>query len=216
VVTDSCPYQENAVGWALYALEPAEEHAARAHLPNCPVCRRIVRSTEQVAALLGTSAPQHEPPSYLRRQLLAAVRVPERRRPRGLLIAAAAVILALGAATTVLGVRVSQQQSVIANPAAKRAVLTNTAGKPAAVLITGPTGATVIPLTLPPHQHYVAWGLRDAGPTPLAAFDVTADSGPITLDWPASAGDLSRFAISLEPGRGLPTKPTDVIASGSA
>jgi hypothetical protein len=62
----------------------------------------------------------------------------------------------------------------------------------------------------------VAWGLRPSGPTALASFDVTAGSlGPMMVSWPASERDLTRFAISLEPGRTLPVKPSNVIASGS-
>ena len=247
-----CPHQENAVGWALYALEPAEEHALRAHLQGCPECRETIREAEEVAALLGTSVPQHEPPSALRRRLLDAIDdaprpivtpaselpppidLASRRRPRRvLLVAAAAVVIALGAATTVLGVQVShltsQQQAqaageamaqaVIGSPSATRAVLTNAAGKPAAMLITSPAGAVVMPLALTPNtpnQSYVAWGLLPSGPTALTSFDVPAGSvGPIVVNWPAAAGGLDRFAISLEPGRIMPSTPTDVIASGS-
>ena len=63
----------------------------------------------------------------------------------------------------------------------------------------------------------MAWGLQDAGPTALTSFDVPAGSvGPIVLNWPSSAGGLARFAISLEPGRVMPPKPTDVVASGAS
>ena len=71
----------------------------------------------------------------------------------------------LGGATTVLGVQVShltgQQQaqaageamvqSIVGSPSAARAVLTNSAGKPAAMLITSPAGAVVVPLGLTPN-----------------------------------------------------------------
>jgi len=246
-----CPQLENAVGWALYALEPAEEHAIRAHLLTCPQCRATARDAEVVGAQLGAAFAQHEPPPALRERLLVAIaetpRVAVRATPapvslasarhnrhgRGLLVAAAAVVVALGAATTVLGVQVSsltsQQQaqaagetmvrSIVADPAAKRAVLTNAAGKPTAMLITADAGAVMVPLAMAPngtHDQYVAWGLDSSGPRALASFDVTADSiGPMLLRWPSSAHDLTRFAISVEPGRTLPAAPTNVIASGS-
>jgi hypothetical protein len=237
-----CPQLENAVGWALYALEPEDEHLLRAHLPGCPFCREAVRSTEHLAALIGTTAPSYEPPPALRRRLLAAiepappVNLASRRpvrRSRVLLAAAAAAVLVLGGATTVLGVQLgqlsSQQQAqaageamvqaVIIDPAAKRAVLTNAAGKPAAMLVTSPSGSVVMPLGLAPNaadQQYVAWGLDPAGPHALTSFDIAADSiRPVLVNLPASAKDLTRFAISLEPGRVTPSKPTDVIASGS-
>ena len=247
-----CAHREDAVGWALYAVEPAEEHAVRTHLPACPECQETVRESEKVAGTLGEAVGQHEPPPALRARLLAAIeygprlmtsdmppvsidlaRQRRQRRGRGLLAAAAAVVIVLGAATTVLGVQVSdltsQQRaqaagdatvrSIIGSPSAARAVLTNAAGKPAAMLITSPAGAVVVPLGLTPNaanQSYVAWGLLPSGPTALASFDVpTGSAGPIVLKWPAAAGDLTRFAISLEPGRVAPPKPTNVIASGS-
>ena len=249
-----CAHRDDAVGWALYALEPAEEHAVRTHLPTCPECREMVRETEHVAGTLGEAVGQHEPPPALRARLLAAIEYGPRlvtsempppvsidlarrrrqRRSRGLLAAAAAVVIVLGAATTVLGVQVSdltsQQraqaageatvQSIIGSPSAARAVLTNAAGKPAALLITSRAGAVVVPLGLTPNaanQNYVAWGLLPSGPTALTSFDVPAGNvGPIVLKWPSSAGDLTRFAISLEPGRAAPPKPTNVIASGAS
>jgi hypothetical protein len=250
VISDDgyCPQLENTVGWALYALEPEEERVLRAHLPGCPLCRETMRSTEQVAALVGAAAAQYEPSPALRRRLLAAIQETPRpllpppvdlsvhrarRRTRGLLAAAAAVVAVLGGATTVLGVQVShltsQQQaqaageamvrSVVGDPAAKRAVLTNSAGRPVAMIVTSPSGAVVVPLGLTPNvanQTYVAWGLLPSGPTALASFDVPADSdGPVLVNWPATAAGLTRFAISVEPGRIMPTTPTNVIASGS-
>ncbi|MFC0436939.1 anti-sigma factor domain-containing protein [Kutzneria buriramensis] len=248
-----CPQLENTVGWALYALEPQDEHAIRAHLPTCPVCQETVRATEQVGALLAAAVPGDSPPPELRERVLAAIQdaprpsvtaTPpvsldaarrQRRRPTRVLLAAAAVVLvALGGATTVLGVQLgnvhAQQRaqaagdalvrSVVADPAAKRAVLTNAGGKPAALLVTSPSGAVVMPLGMAPNaanQTYVAWGLVDgSGPKGLAAFDVPAGSvGPVLVNWPASARGLTRFAISLEPGRSVPVTPSDVIASGS-
>jgi hypothetical protein len=247
-----CPQLENAVGWALYAVEPAEEQAIRAHLPACPECRETVRYAEESGALLGTAVPQYLPPPDLRHRLLAAIHdaprvsvtddyrppvsldaVRQRRRSRVLLAAAAVVVVALGGATTVLGMQVGQltgqQQAraagdamvraVVEDPTAKRAVLTNAAGKPIAMLVTGPAGAVVVPLGLAPtgaDEQYVAWGLRPSGPTPLATFDVTAGSvGPLLVNWPSSAHDLTRFALSREPGHTMPSTPTNVIASGS-
>ncbi|MFI9387932.1 anti-sigma factor domain-containing protein [Kutzneria sp. NPDC052558] len=233
-----CPHKENAVGWALYALGPTEEHAVRQHLATCVECRRTVRETERVGALLAEAVPRHEPPPALRARLLAEISgaVPihtaarRRHRGRALLAAAAAVVVVLGGATTVLGIQVSQLhaqvsadamvQSIVGDPAARRAVLTNAGGKPAAMLIAGPQGTVVVPLGLAPNaanQHYVAWGLEDSGPAALTAFDVPAGSlAPIVVSWPASARALTRFAISLEPGRSMPAKPTDVVASGAS
>jgi hypothetical protein len=74
--TDSrCPQAEQSVGWAVHALEPAEEAEAAAHLPTCAECRELVRETEEVLAMLGSSDEMFEPPAELRAGLLARVAV---------------------------------------------------------------------------------------------------------------------------------------------
>jgi len=258
---ERCPHQENAVGWALHALEVAEQQAFETHLPTCVRCHETVRATEEVGAVLGSSVPLEEPPAALRDRLLdlvdrtprtvhtepspavpspaaAPISLDTRRRvppTRRLLLAAAAVaVIALGAATTVLGVKVSQltnqqqaqavQQStvsgIVADPSARRAVLNTSDGKPAAVLVIAKSGAAVVPLGLAPNgtnQTYVFWGLPTSGsPQPLTVFDVHADSaGPETVNWPATTDGLKTFAISLEPGHTMPATPTTVVASGA-
>ena len=248
-----CGQDELAVGLALHALEPAEENTARAHLADCPLCQETVRSTEEIAALMGSSVDQHEPPAALRDRLMDAVaRTPQisgasvppapilldtrrrRRTPRMLLAAAAAVVLVLGVATTVLGVQVgrlnSQQQaqslaqakvqSILADPSLRRAVLDDTAGKPAAVLLSGRNGTAVLPIGLRPNdadQTYALWGLKSGIPVPLAPFDVTSAGSVVEVpDVPADITGLAQFAISREPGRTMPAKPSDVLATGSA
>lgn len=117
-----CPHRDLAVGWALHALEPAEEALLAVHMPDCPTCARIVAQTEQVGATLGLSVPELIPSAELEQRVLAvtidrrAMPVPPSqparpntqpsRRGAGLLTAAAAV--ALIAAVLGLGVRVVQ------------------------------------------------------------------------------------------------------------
>lgn len=67
----ACPHRELAVGWALHALEPAEESLITAHLPECSECARIVVETEEVSASLGMSIPQEMPSPELGRRVLA-------------------------------------------------------------------------------------------------------------------------------------------------
>lgn len=250
-----CPNEELAVGWALHALESDDEHVLRAHLPGCPTCQEIVRSTEQVAALLGGSVPQEDPPARLRRKVLgAAARTPQEAyeplpfrlgsslsetpdrpaeivqhpRPRRTLqVAAAAVVLVLVVAVGALGWQVShltgqeQTQSqllaVLGDPAMHRAVLRAGDGQEAAVLLSAPTAAAVMPLGLRPNntadQIYVVWGLSAGTPVALSSFDVRADAAEL-IKWDNAAAQHQKFAISLEPGRSLPAKPTDVIANG--
>jgi hypothetical protein len=239
---DECPYRENAVGLALSALEPDEEIALRDHLPHCAACRNALR--DAVVGLLGTTPAPQQPPSALRHRLLAEIeqtpqRVPvaapstsdiqhpvavtRRRWSRTLVAVAAAIVLVLGAATTVLGIQAANhpqiQAGVLDDPAARKVLLADGTGHAVAQLVTGKTGAVVIPLGLAPNgpnRSYVFWGVVDGKPLALTTFDVAPGSaGPQPLRWPAIADGLSRFAISLEPGRAMPAAPTDVVATGA-
>ncbi|MGI9002027.1 MAG: anti-sigma factor domain-containing protein [Pseudonocardia sp.] len=75
-----CPQAELAVGWALHALEQAEEAVMRVHLPQCPECSEIVRETEDSAALLALIADQYDPPPRARQRLMTALRHDRRER----------------------------------------------------------------------------------------------------------------------------------------
>jgi hypothetical protein len=239
-----CPYRENAAGLALSALEPAEEVALRDHLPHCPVCRVALRDAEAVVGLLGTTPAPQQPPPALRHRLLSEISqtpqrlatpppstsdargfepVTHRRWSRTLLAVAAAIVLVLGAATTVLGIQAANrpptQAGVLADPAAHKILLADGTGHAVAQLVTGKAEAVVIPLGLPPNgpdQTYVFWGVANGKPLALTTFDVAPGSvGPQPLRWPVIADGLTRFAISLEPGRTMPAAPTDVIATGA-
>lgn len=76
-----CPLTQQAVGWALHALEPDEEMAVLLHLPHCAACRIAVSGAEEVLATLGGVVPTVEPPPALRRRLLTAAAQTEQRPP---------------------------------------------------------------------------------------------------------------------------------------
>jgi anti-sigma-K factor RskA len=65
-------------------------------------------------------------------------------------------------------------------------------------------------------SQYVLWAVPVTGdPVPLGGFDVTpghtvAQVGKVT----PSLSSVKAFAVSREPGRTLPTKPTTVVAAG--
>lgn len=119
----SCPHSELAVGWALHALEPAEESLVAAHLVDCPVCTDLVSETERVGASLGLSIPQATPSAGLEQRVLAAVnataiapvipltqrssRTGGDPRPRSRVLTAAAAVVLIAASVT-LGIRVVQ------------------------------------------------------------------------------------------------------------
>ncbi len=70
---DPCGYQEQAVAWALHALEPDDEQEFRGHLPRCAYCRAVVADADEVLAGLGAAVEQLEPPPSLRASLMSAV-----------------------------------------------------------------------------------------------------------------------------------------------
>jgi hypothetical protein len=69
-----CALNEQASAFVLYALEPDQEIAVRAHLPRCASCREAVLVTELVARELAGSVEQVQPPARLRTAVLAAAR----------------------------------------------------------------------------------------------------------------------------------------------
>lgn len=66
-----CPHRELAVGWALHALEPAEESLVAAHMPECPTCSSTAAQAEKVSATLGLSIPEAIPSAELERRVLS-------------------------------------------------------------------------------------------------------------------------------------------------
>jgi hypothetical protein len=75
-----CPRDEEAVAWALHALEPDEEMRFRQHLSECGSCRAAVWDAEEVLAGPGTSVEQVERPPARRGALLArAAETPQDR-----------------------------------------------------------------------------------------------------------------------------------------
>ncbi|WP_394617404.1 anti-sigma factor domain-containing protein [Lentzea sp. JNUCC 0626] len=173
-----------------------------------------------------TPAPRHVAPIPLR---------PQHRRRTGRTLLAAAAVAAVLAGGGYLGVRVNQLStevaaseartndlnralSLAANPATNRAILRTTAGDEVAVVLSNPTSAAVMPMNLKPNDSghvYVVWGASTKAPVPLAVFDVRPGStDPQLLAWSADAHQHTTFAVSLEPGRQAPPKPSEVLAGG--
>lgn len=79
-----CEQIEQAVGWAMHALEPEEEMAVELHVPTCEDCRAAVRDTEAVMTHLATAVEQVDPPARLRASILEAAaatpQIPVQRR----------------------------------------------------------------------------------------------------------------------------------------
>lgn len=73
----ACEHSELAVGWALHALEPAEEMLVAAHLPECAECTRTVADAELVGATLALTVPEQAPSAALEQRVLAVTSTPQ-------------------------------------------------------------------------------------------------------------------------------------------
>jgi hypothetical protein len=83
-----CADAEQAVGWAMRVLEPADEDAFAEHLPTCPVCRETVLETEDLIWAVAAADERLTPAPESRERLLVAAAgtaqtPPEQRDRRG-------------------------------------------------------------------------------------------------------------------------------------
>lgn len=74
-------FDELAAGYALNALEPADEQRFLRHAADCPDCERVMAEFFEVAAALAETAPQAEPSEQLGLRILAATRPDPDHRP---------------------------------------------------------------------------------------------------------------------------------------
>ena len=71
-------WEELAVGYALHALEPADEQAFVRHLAGCAACERAVAETDGVMTQLAYAAEVEDPPETLRQSILDGIRGSDR------------------------------------------------------------------------------------------------------------------------------------------
>ncbi|GAC1332417.1 MAG: hypothetical protein NVSMB13_21100 [Mycobacteriales bacterium] len=79
MVSEHVRWEELAVGYALHALEPADEQAFVRHLAGCAACERAVAETDGVMTQLAYAAEVEEPPEALRQSILDGIRGSDRR-----------------------------------------------------------------------------------------------------------------------------------------
>jgi hypothetical protein len=234
-------WDELAAGYALDALEPAEEAELLAHMEQCAICREALRDHEFVAAQLAALADDaHVPPAWssMRAGIVGDGPAPEassegvvdlaehrRRRlqPRLLGAAAGIALLAAGAvvAITQIGGGPSPTEQAISDcrsSAACHVVQLDRGARERAVVLVRDGGAQLLPTDLPSpgaDKVYALWQLPRAGkPTLLAQPVPSADSSkaPLAMGYDETAA----FALSVEPQGSKATSPTTVVAIGSA
>lgn len=133
-------YDELVAGYALGALDVADQQAFEAHLPTCPECQALVADLVRVSAGIGMATDPVEPPASLRArtlhratgQLPATATVAAFRQPAASsvgswwrLAAAAALLVVVGltAYSVVLNRNLSEAERVIAELSVREAGL---------------------------------------------------------------------------------------------
>jgi anti-sigma-K factor RskA len=197
-------FDQLAAGFAIHALEPADEQRFREHLTRCAAC---ADSLMQYQAALGGVAGLAEPvnpPAHLRDRIRAAAAAEPRQptataavssvtqlasrrgRPRGWWIAAAAAavvaaVVGVVVSATTSGTRTESPLAACAATAGcHRIVLTDSATHRAAavVVVRGDVAylqADGLPADNPTASIYVLWQITGQHtPLPVASFDVRA------------------------------------------
>ena len=232
-------WDELAAGFALDALEPAEEAELMAHLDDCDICRGALRDHEFVAAQLAALADDDAvaPPAWstIRAGIVGAppaadhdvVSLTERRarRPRRLQIltaAAAAVIIAAGVVTavSVTGGKSAREAAISTcrSESTCHVIELNRGSHERAVVLVRGASMQLLPThlaALTSDRVYALWQLpRDGKPTLLRQPVPTSRDTSTSLALPYD--DTAGFALSVEPAGPPATAPTTVVAVGGA
>lgn len=209
-----CPLGEEAVAFALHALEPDEEAAMRSHMERCRSCSETVRETELVAAAVGGAVEQVEPPPRLRTSLLAmAAETPQAEPPvqehprfaarRRLNLTRARVLVAAAAAAAVIAVgglgvytaQVQRQRDALAEQAQALAGIVTQLDTP---------GSTHATLSTDSGQPVAAVLVTAEGRTVVTAgLDPNDASASTYVVWGLGVGDprpLAAFDVTAGPG----------------
>ena len=65
-------------------------------------------------------------------------------------------------------------------------------------------------------SQYVLWGISEANkPVAIGGFDIRAGHAAVSVGQVHALSSVKAFAVSKEPGRTVPSKPTVVVASGA-
>lgn len=250
-------YDGLAVGWALHALEPGEEHSFADHLATCARCQRLVHESEEALGELAYDVPLIDPPPQLLDRIRHATGAsdampgrlgrPHRQpapiaRPSRMLrwaapaMAAALVIVALLGWNIALRNRAQHDQRLAAE---RQVVISQLASSTTRATLVDGTRHTVGYVLqrgtsmevasggpalngLTPNDRakttYVLWAVQRSGGPPVAVgtFDVLGTGLAVQRVHDAQVHDgVTGFAVSREPGRGVPQRPSEVVATGA-
>ncbi|RBY76707.1 anti-sigma factor [Geodermatophilus sp. TF02-6] len=222
------------------AVEETDQVSAPPPVPDRPVRPApaapagATRWTEHPAAASPGVRPPATSPGF-RPSTPVGRRVPpsawRRVLPNALVAAAVAAILALGTWNVLLSSARDDAQATAARQQelvnalltpghAAIAPLSGNDGTPLATVIARNGQVQVVTHGLRPNdtseQTYVVWGTAEGLPVPLGTFDVVSSRMDLRTVGSASTGldDYTGYAVSLEPGRRMPARPTEIVADG--
>lgn len=218
--------------YALGALETADKSEIEEHLrTGCPACSSGIRSAAAFAGVLATMPEQVQPPSRLRRRVLASVGIGQ--SSRGWIAACAALSVALAAAVVWLGrenrdrdIALAEARDEIRHSAADLAAAQSALqflGEPAtrqvvfgqgkpqpprgSVFVNPQRGVLLIASNLPPApsgKTYELWLIpRKGAPQPAGLFQSNPQGSAMYLR--PGAVDMAAtgaVAVTLEPAGG--------------
>jgi anti-sigma-K factor RskA len=203
-------------GYALDALDEADEREYEAHLRGCESCRDELAAFTDTATALAYAVDAPAPPPALRERILESARAeravvvpfrPRRRVSYALgAVAAAAAALAIG-----LGVwgnslsgeldALEDETAILADPNARSADLTGADGR----LVVSESGDAVLVVAglerAPSGKDYEIWVIEDAAPRPAGLFDAAKSGDVVHLRERVPQGAV--VAVTLEPDGGV-------------
>jgi len=202
---------ELTAGYALHALDPADEREYVAHLAHCDRCRNDLAAFSETAAALALAVPPLEPPPALRRKILATARAerpsvvplrPRWARPRAL--AAAAAVAASAAIGLGIWNVILHDQLGTARSTLQAVGITGANGS----LVVGADGQATLVITglhrARTGKTYEAWVIQNGEPKPAGLFAGGATS-VVKLSRRVPRGAI--VAVTLERAGGV-EKPT--------
>jgi hypothetical protein len=150
--------------------------------------------------------------------------------PTALVAAAVAAVLALGAWNVVVtddrdaaratAAEQSQMLDALLEPGRATIAPLTEDGRAVATVVARDDQVQVVANGLPvndSHDHtYVVWGMGEDMPKPLGTFDVVTSQMDLRTVGSSATGldQYSEYAVSIEPGRQMPSYPTEVVAQG--
>lgn len=239
---NSIDIHQLAAAYALDAVDERERAEFEAHYPTCPVCRPEVAGFRETLSQLAAASAVAPPPSLKEgvmaeigttRQLspllpesivdLASYRRRHQRMLRSLSVAAAVVLIAVGAFVVGRQSRGGDGYSTAAaavydRPDTRMVDLTGS-GTGNFKVAWSPSAAQMVVTGdgLPdpgPDKAYELWLIDDGGPHAIRLLD-RADGGHVRRVVPVD-GVPNQWAVTVEPEQGVDTPTGDVIFSAEA